>query len=116
MKLLKFLLLVGSIASVYFPLASVANAQSETNVNQDSAEETPSSVSECKTDLSPANPNGDEPSKPDTTRENCKQEETQELEIIVTDESSPFIPSSAPTYILPKSDIEKLNPSTGAEL
>lgn len=43
-------------------------------------------------------------------------DDQDEEEITVTGKSPSFAPSSAPTYIVPKSEIEKQNPSTAAEL
>lgn len=48
-----------------------------------------------------------------TPKQNLQEDN---IEIIATDNSSPFVPSSAPTYIIPKSEIEQLNPRTTSEL
>ncbi|BAQ62153.1 outer membrane vitamin B12 receptor BtuB [Geminocystis sp. NIES-3708] len=42
--------------------------------------------------------------------------EEDNIQIIATDERSPFVPSSAPTYTIDKSEIEQLNPRTTSEL
>ncbi|MBL1210213.1 TonB-dependent receptor domain-containing protein [Geminocystis sp. GBBB08] len=42
--------------------------------------------------------------------------EDDNIQIIATGEPSPFVPSSAPTYIIDKSEIEQLNPRTTSEL
>ena len=43
--------------------------------------------------------------------------EGEETELIITGEQAPvFVPSSTPTYIVPKADIERQNPNSTAEL
>ena len=44
------------------------------------------------------------------------EENINDIEIIATGERSPFVPSSAPTYTIDKSEIEQLNPRTTSEL
>ncbi|BAQ65365.1 TonB-dependent receptor domain-containing protein [Geminocystis sp. NIES-3709] len=44
------------------------------------------------------------------------EENINDIEIIATGEPSPFVPSSAPTYTIDKSEIEQLNPRTTSEL
>ncbi|MFM5959216.1 MAG: TonB-dependent receptor, partial [Dolichospermum sp.] len=53
------------------------------------------------------------PSKPEAVAQNP---DSDEIQLDVTGKKSPFVPTSAPAYIVPKEEIEKQNPSTASEL
>ena len=112
MSLLKLLLLASSFLSAFLGLVNAANAEPLT------VEEMRSQVSHRSADLLPSNSDSSHPSNKQLTAygDNAHGDDTDETEIKVTGKRSPFTPSSAPTYIIPKSEIEKQNPSTAAEL
>ncbi len=112
MSLLKLLLLASSFLSAFLGLVNAANAEPLT------VEEMRSQVSHRSADLLPSNSDSSHPSNKQLTAygDNAHGDDTDETEIKVTGKRSPFAPSSAPTYIIPKSEIEKQNPSTAAEL
>jgi len=112
MNLLKLLLLASSFLSAFSSFSSVARAE----LSGQSVEEMRSQVSLSSTDLLPSNSDVSQPSNKQMTAQVKKDQDDDETEILVTGTRSPFTPSSAPTYIVPKSEIEQQNPSTAAEL
>ena len=113
MNLLKLLLLASSFLSAFSSFSSVARAE----LSGQSVEEMRSQVSQRSADLLPSNSDVSQPSNKQVTAQVKKdQDDDDETEILVTGTRSPFTPSSAPTYIVPKSEIEQQNPSTAAEL
>lgn len=108
MSLLKLLLLASSFLSAFLGLANAANAEPLT------VEEMRSQVSHRSSDLKSASSTQSATSQPIAQTE--VEDDSDETEIRVTGKRSPFAPSSAPTYIIPKSEIEKQNPSTAADL
>ena len=109
MSLLKLLLLASSFLSAFGSFANVVRAE----LSGQSVEEMRSQVSHLSADLLPANSDSKHPPNKQLTAYGDDDEET---EIRVTGKRSPFSPSSAPTYIIPKSEIEQQNPSTAAEI
>jgi vitamin B12 transporter len=109
MSLLKLLLLASSFLSAFGSFANVVRAE----LSGQSVEEMRSQVSHRSADLLPANSESKHPPNKQLTAYGDDDEET---EIRVTGKRSPFSPSSAPTYIIPKSEIEQQNPSTAAEI
>jgi len=111
MSFLKLLLLASGSLSAFLGLVNWANAEPLT------VQEMRSQVSQRSADLLPANSDPSQaPNKQLTAQGNQDQSDDDELEIQVTGKRSPFTPTSAPTYIVPKSEIEQQNPSTAAEL
>jgi vitamin B12 transporter len=109
MSLLKLLLLASSFLSAFGSFANIVRAE----LSGQSVEEMRSQVSHLSADLLPANSDSKHPPNKQLTAYGDDDEET---EIRVTGKRSPFSPSSAPTYIIPKSEIEQQNPSTAAEI
>ncbi|GBO54765.1 outer membrane vitamin B12 receptor BtuB [Pseudanabaena sp. lw0831] len=108
MSLLKLLLLASSFLSAFWSLTNVANAEPLT------VEEMRSQVSHRSSDLRSVSSTQPATSQPIT--QTTVEDDSDETEIRVTGTRSPFAPSSSPTYIIPKSEIEQQNPSTAAEL
>lgn len=113
MSLLKLLLLASGFLAAFLDLANLANAEPLT------VEEMRSQISHRSADLLPSNSDSSHPSNKQLTAHGDNahgDDDADETEIKVTGKRSPFAPSSAPTYIIPKSEIERQNPSTAAEL
>ncbi|OYQ63020.1 ligand-gated channel [Pseudanabaena sp. SR411] len=116
MKSIKLLFLAPSFAMSVFSLAELAKAD-PTVETQDhnilTVGELRSQASQQSAGLLKPNLNSII-----TTSETVAQTEpdSDEIEIEVTGKKSPFIPTSAPAYIVPKEEIQKQNPSTAAEL
>jgi vitamin B12 transporter len=108
MSLLKLLLLASGVLSAFLGLANASNAEPLT------VEEMRSQVSHRSADLKSASSTQSATSQP--IAQTTVEDDSDETEIRVTGTKSPFAPSSAPTYIIPKSEIEQQNPSTAAEL
>jgi vitamin B12 transporter len=110
MNLLKLLLLASSFLSAFSSFSSVARAE----LSGQSVEEMRSQVSQRSADLLPSNSDSSYQSNKQLTAhgDNAHSDDDKdEIEIQVTGKRSPFTPSSAPTYIVPKSEIEQQNPS-----
>lgn len=108
MSLLKLLLLASSFLSAFWGLANAANAEPLT------VEEMRSQVSHRSSDLKSIS--STQPATSQPISQSTVEDDSDETEIRVTGTKSPFAPSSSPTYIIPKSEIEQQNPSTAAEL
>ena len=117
MKSIKLLFLAPSFAMSVFSLAELAKADQtlETeNHNILTVGELRSQASQQSASLLQPNLNSSAITKPETVAQN--EPDSDEIEIEVTGKKSPFIPTSAPAYIIPKEEIQKQNPSTAAEL
>jgi vitamin B12 transporter len=117
MSFLKLLLLASNFLWAFLGLANAANAEPLTLT----VEEMRSQVSQRSADLLPPDlhsihRSSNQPSSNQPIAQTNADNSADEIEIRVTGERSPFAPSSTPTYIIPKSEIEKQNPSTAAEL
>ncbi|WP_103668809.1 TonB-dependent siderophore receptor [Pseudanabaena sp. BC1403] len=108
MSLLKLLLLASGFLSVFWGLANAANAEPLT------VEEMRSQVSHRSSDLRSIS--STQPATSQPISQSMVADDSDETEIRVTGTKSPFAPSSSPTYIIPKSEIEQQNPSTAAEI
>jgi vitamin B12 transporter len=108
MSLLKLLLLASSFLSAFLGLANAVNAEPLT------VEEMRSQVSHRSSDLKSIS--STQPATSQPISQSTVEDDSDETEIRVTGTKSPFAPSSSPTYIIPKSEIEQQNPSTAAEL
>jgi vitamin B12 transporter len=108
MSLLKLLLLASSFLSAFLGLANAVNAEPLT------VEEMRSQVSHRSSDLRSIS--STQPATSQPISQSKVEDDSDETEIRVTGTKSPFAPSSSPTYIIPKSEIEQQNPSTAAEL
>ncbi|MCA6615131.1 MAG: TonB-dependent receptor, partial [Pseudanabaena sp. M090S1SP1A06QC] len=108
MSLLKLLLLASSFLSAFLGLANAVNAEPLT------VEEMRSQASHRSSDLRSIS--STQPATSQPISQSKVEDDSDETEIRVTGTKSPFAPSSAPTYIIPKSEIEQQNPSTAAEI
>ena len=108
MSLLKLLLLASSFLSAFWGLANAVNAEPLT------VEEMRSQASHRSSDLRSIS--STQPATSQPISQSKVEDDSDETEIRVTGTKSPFAPSSAPTYIIPKSEIEQQNPSTAAEI
>jgi len=108
MSLLKLLLLASSFLSAFWGLANAVNAEPLT------VEEMRSQASHRSSDLRSIS--STQPATSQPISQSTVEDDSDETEIRVTGTKSPFAPSSAPTYIIPKSEIEQQNPSTAAEI
>ncbi|TYQ27847.1 TonB-dependent receptor [Pseudanabaena sp. UWO311] len=108
MSLLKLLLLASSFLSAFWGLANAVNAEPLT------VEEMRSQASHRSSDLRSVS--STQPATSQPISQSKVEDDSDETEIRVTGTKSPFAPSSAPTYIIPKSEIEQQNPSTAAEI
>ncbi|MFM7603397.1 MAG: TonB-dependent receptor plug domain-containing protein [Pseudanabaena sp.] len=117
MKSIKLLFLAPSFALSVFSLAELAKAdptlETENNNILTVGELRSQSFQQSASLLQP-NLNSSEITKPEAVAQT--EPDSDEIEIEVTGKKSPFIPTSAPAYIVPKEEIQKQNPSTAAEL
>jgi len=117
MKSIKLLFLAPSFALSVFSLAELAKAdptlETENNNILTVGELRSQSFQQSASLLQP-NLNSSEITKPEAVAQT--EPDSDEIEIEVTGKKSPFIPTSAPAYIVPKEEIQKQNPRTAAEL
>jgi vitamin B12 transporter len=108
------LLLASSFLAAFGNFANIAKAEQ----SGQSVEEMRSQVSLRSADLLPSTSNSSHlPNKQLTAHgDNAHGDDADETEIQVVGKRSPFAPTAAPSYIIPKSEIEQQNPSTAAEL
>lgn len=117
MKSIKLLFLAPSFAMSVFSLAELAKADPTLEADNNhilTVGELRSQASQQSASLLQPNLNSSAITKPETVAQT--EPDSDEIEIEVTGKKSPFIPTSAPAYIVPKEEIQKQNPSTAAEL
>ncbi|NMF60766.1 TonB-dependent receptor [Pseudanabaena yagii GIHE-NHR1] len=124
---MKLLLLAPSFAVAIFSAADLTKAEpivAPKNIHKDinqvnqntnilTVGELQAQASQVSSDLLPARSNLGTASKPESV---AQTPDSDEIQLDVTGKKSPFAPTSAPAYIVPKEEIEKRNPSTAAEL
>lgn len=123
MNCVKLLLLASSYVVAILSAADLAKSepvvtpkeinQANSNINILTVGELQSQASQVSSDLVPEKANLGFKPKPEAIAENP---DSDEIQLEVTGKKSPFVPTSAPAYIIPKEEIEKRNPSTAAEL
>ena len=123
MNCVKLLLLAPSFAVAIFSAADLAKTepivapkdinQVNQNTNILTVGELQAQASQVSSDLRAIRTSLETPSKPEAVAQNP---DSDEIQLDVTGKKSPFVPTSAPAYIVPKEEIEKQNPSTAAEL
>lgn len=123
MNCVKLLLLASSYVVAILSAADLAKSepvvtpkeinQANSNINILTVGELQSQASQVSSDLLPEKANLGFKPKPEAIAENP---DSDEIQLEVTGKKSPFAPTSAPAYIIPKEEIEKRNPSTAAEL
>ncbi|CAN1210684.1 Outer membrane cobalamin receptor protein [Tumidithrix helvetica PCC 7403] len=125
MKCMTLLVLAPSVAVAIFSIAETTWAEPivETQkinqkTNQDiqvlTAGELRSQVSQQSSSLLPPKLDFSFPLKTETVAQT--KPESDEIQLDVTGKKSPFSPTSAPVYVVPKEEIQKQNPSTASEL
>jgi vitamin B12 transporter len=117
MKSIKLLFLAPSFALSVFSLAELAKADPTLEADNNhilTVGELRSQASQQSASLLQPNLNSSHTTKPETVAQ--IEPDSDEIEIEVTGKKSPFIPTSAPAYVVPKEEIQKQNPSTAAEL
>lgn len=123
MNCVKLLLLASSYVVAILSAADLAKSepvvtpkeinQANSNINILTVGELQAQASQVSSDLLPEKANLGFKPKPEAIAENP---DSDEIQLEVTGKKSPFAPTSAPAYIIPKEEIEKRNPSTAAEL
>lgn len=117
MKSIKLLFLAPSFVLPIFSLVELAKANPTTDTQPNNiltVGELRSQASQQSASLLQPNLNFSAITKPEAVAQT--ELDSDEIEIEVTGKRSPFIPTSAPAYIVPKEEIQKQNPSTAAEL
>ena len=123
MNCVKLLLLASSYVVAILSAADLAKSepvvtpkeinQANSNINILTVGELQAQASQVSSDLLSEQANLGFKPKPEAIAENP---DSDEIQLEVTGKKSPFAPTSAPAYIIPKEEIEKRNPSTAAEL
>lgn len=123
MNCVKLLLLASSYVVAILSAADLAKSepvvtpkeinQANSNINILTVGELQAQASQVSSDLLSEQANLGFKPKPEAIAENP---DSDEIQLEVTGKKSPFVPTSAPAYIIPKEEIEKRNPSTAAEL
>ncbi|MFN7464302.1 MAG: TonB-dependent receptor plug domain-containing protein [Pseudanabaena sp.] len=123
MNCVKLLLLASSYVVAILSAADLAKSepvvtpkeinQANSNINILTVGELQAQASQVSSDLLSEQANLGFKPKPEAIAENP---DSDEIQLEVTGKKSPFAPTSAPAYIVPKEEIEKQNPSTAAEL
>lgn len=123
MNCVKLLLLASSYVVAILSAADLAKSepvvtpkeinQANSNINILTVGELQAQASQVSSDLLSEQANLRFKPKPEAIAENP---DSDEIQLEVTGKKSPFVPTSAPAYIIPKEEIEKRNPSTAAEL
>lgn len=123
MNCVKLLLLASSYVVAILSAADLAKSepvvtpkeinQANSNINILTVGELQAQASQVSSDLLSEQANLGFKPKPEAIAENP---DSDEIQLEVTGKKSPFVPTSAPAYIVPKEEIEKQNPRTAAEL
>ncbi|MFN9669712.1 MAG: TonB-dependent receptor plug domain-containing protein [Pseudanabaena sp.] len=123
MNCVKLLLLASSYVVAILSAADLAKSepvvtpkeinQANSNINILTVGELQAQASQVSSDLLSEQANLGFKPKPEAIAENP---DSDEIQLELTGKKSPFAPTSAPAYIVPKEEIEKQNPSTAAEL
>ncbi|MFN6166455.1 MAG: TonB-dependent receptor plug domain-containing protein [Pseudanabaena sp.] len=123
MNCVKLLLLASSYVVAILSAADLAKSepvvtpkeinQANSNINILTVGELQAQASQVSSDLLSEQANLGFKPKPEAIAENP---DSDEIQLEVTGKKSPFAPTSAPAYIVPKEEIEKQNHSTAAEL